>query len=280
MSKTSDRRSQTWAVLRLEHTVEFIRAYYERADDDDDDDSKPLPFIASTEGVKGDGFDLRADSWDLSRFKRNNLVLWGHDFFGDRLPIGKADARVDGKELRADITFDPDDEFAQQVQRKYRTGFLNAVSVSWDAIDGKNHLLEISAVPIPMDPDALMERQKRGLADIGKTLSKIIEDDETQLSIHDAEALWVGTAYQMVRLFRRDANDAESVRLRDYKRLSRSYERLGKVAPEFLGRDEIAALEPTTWRGLFLEGEDAAVPELFVINPAVVADEDWWSKPQ
>lgn len=258
--------------------MEFIRAYYERADDDDD--SAPLPFIASTEGVKADGFDLRADSWDLSRFQRNPLVLWGHDFLGERLPIGKADARVDGKVLRADITFDPDDEFAQQVQRKFRNGFLNAVSVSWDAIDGKNHLLEISAVPVPMDPDALMERQRRGLADIGKTLTKLIDDDPQQPT-HDAEALWAGTALQMVRLFRPDTDDAESVRLTQYKRLCRLYERQGKTAPEFLGLAEVQALEPDVWRGLFLCGEHEAVPELFqpVIVPAM-DDNDWWSQPQ
>lgn len=241
--------------------TQFMRAYYERADDEDDS-GKPLPFIASTEGVKGDGFDLRADSWSLDRFKRNPLVLWGHDFFGERLPIGKADARVDGKVLRADITFDPDDEFAQQVERKFRNGFLNAVSVSWDAIDGKNHLLEISAVPIPMDPDALMERQRRGLADLNKSINQILDDD-TQQATADAEALWVGAAYQMVRLFRPDANDAESARLQAYRRLNRAYERQGKTAPEFLGVAELAALDPDTWRGLFLSGEADAVPELF-----------------
>ena len=255
--------------------TQYIRAYYERADDGSDG---PLPFIASTEGVKGDGFDLRADSWDLSRFKRNPLVLWGHDFFGDRLPIGRADARVDGKQLKADITFDPDDDFAQQVARKYRNGFLNAVSVSWDAIDGKNHLLEISAVPVPMDPDALMERQRRGLASIGRSLTELL-DNETQLSAHDAEALWVGTAYQMVRLFRRDASDAESARLQTYRRLCRTYERQGKTAPEFMGAAELAALDLDTWRGLFLAGEPDAVPDLFIDRTPEPAD-DWWSQPK
>ena len=168
------------------------------------------------------------------------------------------------------------DDFAQQVARKYRNGYLNAVSVSWDAIDGKNHLLEISAVPIPMDPDALMERQKRGLADIGRTLTHLI-DDEPTLARADAEALWVGTAYQMVRLFRRDASDAESARLQTYRRLCRTYERQGKTAPEFLGVSELSALDPDTWRGLFLEGEADAVPELFVTIPADNAD-DWWNQ--
>lgn len=251
----------------------YLRAYCERADLPE---SGALPFIASTEGVKADGFDLRADSWDLARFQKNPLVLWSHDFFGERPPIGRADARVDGNVLRADITFDPGDDFAQMIERKYRGGFLNAVSVSWDPIDGKNHLLEISAVPIPMDPDALMERAKRGYAEIGKTLASLI-DDEPRQATQDAEALWVGTAYQMVRLFRRDASDAESVRLSQYRRLARAYERQGKTAPEFMGAAELAALDDVTWRGLFLANEAATVAELFE-TPAIVPVDDWWKQ--
>ncbi|MCG3176913.1 MAG: hypothetical protein MOGMAGMI_01877 [Candidatus Omnitrophica bacterium] len=254
--------------------TQYLRAYYERADDSD---AKTLPFIASTEGVKGDGFDLRADSWELSRFRKNPLVLWSHDFFGERPPIGKADARVDGKVLRADITFDPDDEFAQMIERKYRGGFLNAVSVSWDPIDGKNHLLEISAVPIPMDPDALIERAKRGYAEIGKTLASLIDDETTQQTA-DAEALWTGTAYQMVRLYLPDANDAESARLQTYRRLCRTYERQGKTAPEFLGTAELRALDAETWRGLWLSGEAEAVPELFTRTAVKPAEDDWWTQ--
>lgn len=249
----------------------YLRAYYERADAEAD--SPALPFIASTEGVKGDGFDLRADSWNLSRFERNPLVLWSHDFWGERPPIGRAVARIDGKQLKADITFDPDDDFAQTIERKYRNGFLNAVSVSWDSIDGRNHLLEISAVPIPMDPDALMERQKRGLADIGRTLAALTDDPKPASA--DAEAIWVGTAYQMVRLFRRDASDAESARVQTYRRLVRAYERQNKTAPEFLGAAELAALDDGTWRGLFLAGEAEVLPELFrPAAPAIAPDDE------
>lgn len=118
--------------------------------------------------------------------------------------------------------------------------------------------------------------RQRGYAEIGKTLASLI-DDETQQSTQDAEALWVGTAYQMVRLFRRDASDAESVRLPNYRRLCRSYERLGKTAPEFLGAAELAALDPDTWRGLFLEGEADAVPELFIVTTPAEPD-DWWNQ--
>ena len=255
--------------------TQYLRAFAET----DGSDAGPIRFVASNEGDPGDGFDLKAEDWDFARFLRNPVILWGHDFFGSRLPIGKAlSVGIEGRSMVASVQFDPDDDFAQQVEKKYRAGYLSAVSVSWDAVAGRNHLLEISGVPVPMDPNALMERQKRGLVDIGQQLTQIL-DNETQLSTHDAEALWVGTAYQMVRLFRRDADDAESVRLPIYKRLSRSYERLGKVAPEFLGRDELAVLEPDTWRGLFLEGEAEAIPELFVTTPAIEPD-DWWSQPR
>lgn len=57
------------------------------------------------------------------------------------------------------MTFDPDDEFARAIERKCRNGFLNTVSVGWDSRGDTNELLDISAVPVPGDPDALMERQ-------------------------------------------------------------------------------------------------------------------------
>lgn len=255
--------------------TQYLRAYYQQSEGDDRED-KALPFIASTEGVKADGFDLRADAWSLDRFQRNPLVLWAHDMWGERPPIGRAVARIEDKVLKADITFDPADEFAQTIERKYRTGFLNAVSVSWDAIDGKNHLLEISAVPIPMDPDALMERTRRGYAEIGQTLATLL-DDEPRLARSDAEAIWIGTACQMARLFRPDASDAESVRLQKYRRLCRTYERLDKIPPEFLGIAELAAMDEPTRAGLFLEQEPELVPEFFqspTIEPPVDPTQD------
>ena len=71
-------------------------------------------------------------------------------------------------------------EFARQVERKYRDGFLHAVSVGWDTIelDGRQRydLLDLSAVPVPGDPSAIMERAAgqayrrywKGLSDKGK----------------------------------------------------------------------------------------------------------------
>lgn len=254
----------------------YLRAYCERGDSDDG----PIRFVASTEGVKRDGFDLKAADWDLTRYHSNPVVLWSHGLLSDIPPIGRAVAEVEGNRLMADVTFDQDDPFARMIEAKYRSGFMAGVSVNWDTNrkTNKNELIEISAVPIPLDADALIQRTKRGYADIGKKLASLI-DDETQLSTHDAEALWVGTAYQMVRLFRRDASEAESVRLQTYRRLCRAYERQGKTAPEFMGVTELAALDLDTWRGLFLAGEPDAVPDLFIDRTPEPAD-DWWSQPQ
>lgn len=166
-----------------------IRAY--RAEDDEQSKAQdeagaeggaPIRFTASTEGIKRDGMDLSLAQWDLSNFKRNPVFLWGHDYLGNRLPIGKVKIKPEAEEKRlvADVTFDQEDDFAKQVESKYRNGYLNAVSVGWNTIlpDGKAmdqitkddirlDLLDLSGVPVPGDPDALMERFVRSLQEDG-----------------------------------------------------------------------------------------------------------------
>lgn len=144
-------------------TKQFIRAF--RAAEQPDAEG-PLRFIASTEGVKRDGLEISAAGWQLEHYRANPVVLWGHDYLG-RPPIGRADVTVLGGELLADVTFDRADPFAAEVERKYRAGFLNAVSVGWEVLEQSGNgqrvlqqdLLDISAVPVPGDPDALIQRQ-------------------------------------------------------------------------------------------------------------------------
>jgi len=129
----------------------------------------PVRFTASSPGVKRDGKSLEMGGWNLGNYRRNPVFLWAHSYgmFGNVLPIGRADVTAEPERLVADVTFDQEDPFARQVESKYRRGFLHAVSVGWDEneVDGKvqYELLDISAVPVPGDPDALMERQIAGL---------------------------------------------------------------------------------------------------------------------
>lgn len=137
----------------------------------------PIDFIASTEGIKRDGLDITIEQWDLRNYKKNPVVLWGHDYGGwgssPRPPIGRASVVINKERstLDAAVTFDMSDEFAASIDRKYREGFLNAVSVGWNFVlppgksmgdvnrdEVKADLLDISGVPVPGDPDALKER--------------------------------------------------------------------------------------------------------------------------
>lgn len=246
----------------------YLRGLHVRADDDTST-SGPIRFVASTEGVKRDGLEIKAESWELENYRRNPVFLFGHDYMGSRLPIGRAEVNVEGKNLIASVTFDPDDEFARQVERKYRNGFLYAVSVGWDSRGDTNELLDISAVPVPGDPDALMERQIRGLASIGEKLIELTDEPDTPVG-DDAEAVWQGTALRMARLFTSAADDAFDDR--EYRRLCRTYQRLGKAPPEVPGHlDKLGMAER---RGLFLAGEPDLVPELFAVPTMVQPEAD------
>jgi len=139
-----------------------LRAYHERATEDG-----THIFIASTTGVKRDGLTLDLAGGQIDNYQRNPVFLWAHDYQGRTLPIGKTSRlQLSKTRLRAHVLFDRADPFAAEVERKYDGGFLNAVSIGWVERErgpkgeiSKWELLDISAVPVPGDPDALMERE-------------------------------------------------------------------------------------------------------------------------
>ena len=167
-----------------------------------------LVFMASTPGTKRDGLDTAALPWRVDNYRLNPVVTWSHDFAGRRLPIGRGDVEVlntpAGEFVRAAITFDSADPFAAEVERKYREGFLHAVSVSWDDVgaDGVpvrsgeraayHELLEIAAVPVPGDPLALQEKRGTLLRGMARDLIDALEsadDDAEPTTADDANAL-------------------------------------------------------------------------------------------
>lgn len=168
----------------------YLRGYVQRADDDQGDDAagKPLTIVAATEGRKGDGLNLTMKGAELGRFDANPVVGYGHSYWGrDGLPIGRSDKTwIDGDSLKMAVVFDQDDDFARKVERKYRNKIMNAFSIGFDvwniADDGTPEgweLFEVSAVPLPMDPNAIVESGRdgqlalaRGLLDIPDALSE------------------------------------------------------------------------------------------------------------
>lgn len=157
------------------------------------DDGRLLGVIGSTAAV--DRYDeiIDQNSWDLEHYKKNPVILWAHNLsFGeDRPPIGRADKVevVDG-ELVFDIQFDLKDTFAADIFRKYKEKFLNAFSVGFiphafgEDDDGhlilmKNELLELSAVPVPANPEALQALKQRSFAVRSwKSMVKDAEDSQ------------------------------------------------------------------------------------------------------
>ncbi len=159
----------------------YLRGVAQRAEGDDEPGG-PIRFVVATEGRKADGLNLSMDGLDLDRFLANPVVMYGHDYFGrESLPIGRAESVevVDGQ-LMADTVFDMSDEFAARVDAKYRGGFLNAVSVSFDIHDMDEEtgdvsaweMIEYSAVPVPLDPDAVAESGRLRAFEVASALAE------------------------------------------------------------------------------------------------------------
>lgn len=244
---------------------EFLRAYCDREAAAKGEEGSAIRFTVATEGVKRDGLNLVISGARLDNYRKNPIVTWAHDLFGRNLPIGRAEIIVDGNQMDADITFDQEDEFARQIESKYRRGYLHAVSINWNSlrINGRDvtdwELLEIAAVPVPGDPDALMQRQYQALKEL------LEPEDEDALSPTDTgsgrrsgEDAWQAIATDMVRLFLPGSDDPDDRREKQYKALLPKYRRLGKVPPEFCAKEDLDGLDLEEIRGLFLEGE----PEL------------------
>lgn len=133
---------------------------------------RKMAFTISTAAVDRDGDTIDPKGWDLGAYKSNPVVLWAHDY--SRPPLGKAvnlEMTKDG--LRADVEFLPAgmDPFADMIHDMVKGGFLNATSVGFKGKDfsrskDREHgydfksqeLLEFSIVPVPSNPEALVQR--------------------------------------------------------------------------------------------------------------------------
>ena len=130
-----------------------------------------------TEDIARDGMILRADGVDTEAYMDNPVVLWNHGADPQRgaVPIAKTVdmQRVDGG-LRATVEW-AEDEFAQEIKRKVKRGFISAVSFAWKTeeaeqkeVDGRSvpvisrsDMTEFSFVGVPADKGALVIQRSR-----------------------------------------------------------------------------------------------------------------------
>ncbi len=130
-------------------------------------------FVAS-EPVPDRYEDIVDASWLLDNYRRNPVVLYGHDWSAP--PIGRAvQIEVRDQRLIAEVEFDTEDEDSARIAGKVERGFLNAVSVGFrpgrvidrsqlpeedprhgehGAVLFDNELLELSVVAVPALPSA------------------------------------------------------------------------------------------------------------------------------
>ena len=142
-----------------------------------DTESRTLDFTISNDTVDSYRDVINADGWVLDRYLKNPVVLWAHSHWTP--PVARAtNVRVEGKSLKASAEFASRDisTFADDVFKMLKAGFLKATSVgfiplewTWDDERGgfnflKQELFEFSIVPVPANPDTLMNAIANGRA--------------------------------------------------------------------------------------------------------------------
>ena len=182
--------------------------------------SRPIMMVASLETEDRAGDLIRASGWDLRAYESNPIVLWAHEY--SRPAIGRSlRTRIEGDALVAEVEFAPT-PFAQEVRALYLAGFMRGVSVGFRALETeprtasngrpatlfkRQELLEISAAPVPLNPDALARPHalagrgsaaySNGIADIDLAEMHVTADSEATVeALREIGEIW----HEMARL--------------------------------------------------------------------------------
>jgi HK97 family phage prohead protease len=117
------------------------------------------------------------ESWDLTRFIKNPLILAVHDDQSIKSIIGKASEvkqTLRGLEMRITLASLFEEPATEDIEKKLRGGLLRGVSVGFSygterkemrdgvevSVFSNNELNEVSLVPIPADENALVDTEE------------------------------------------------------------------------------------------------------------------------
>jgi len=138
-------------------------------------DSRRITFTISTGAVDRQGDTIAVDGWKLDNYLKNPVVLFAHRY--DQLPVAKAISLVkEAGALKATAEFPEKGLYplADTVYEMLKAGFLRATSVGFRPLKSvhneerpgwamdfiEQELLEFSVVPVPCNPEALMDAAK------------------------------------------------------------------------------------------------------------------------
>jgi len=156
-----------------------------------------LEFVGSTEMVDRDGEVIRMNGWQLKNYRKNPVFMWAHDYHSP--PIGRANlVHTDARGLMFQVEFADEETypFADTIYKLYKGGFLKATSVGFIPLeweDGKDdkaprriykkqELLELSGVPVPANPEALVSARDQGCITAKEfdAFNQVIEVDDVR----------------------------------------------------------------------------------------------------
>lgn len=131
-------------------------------------DGRPIRAVLTTADRAADGLALVMSGARLDRYRANPVILWGHSH--SELPIGRVvDLRVHNSHMDAELQFSRANPKGEMVEALIREGTLSGISIGFDPqeIDRDGtvsvwELLEVSAVPVPMDASALVTSRAVG----------------------------------------------------------------------------------------------------------------------
>jgi HK97 family phage prohead protease len=141
-----------------------------------DDENRIIEYVGSNQSI--DRYSTRLMGWKLKDYKRNPVFLWAHRY--DMPPVGRTvDVKEDKEtgELRFRVQYAPREiyPFAGTIYDMVKEGYLSAVSVGFSPgkVEFKedenihelrdNDLMELSQVPVPANPQALVNAFQRGM---------------------------------------------------------------------------------------------------------------------
>lgn len=143
---------------------------------------RTIRFIATDASVDRDREVITSEGWDFKNFKKNPSFLWAHNY--SQPPVGKV-TRIKfekGTGHLMDVEFADRETyaFADTIFKLYKGGFLNAVSVGFIVKERvvpedrntpikltKKELLELSAVPVPANPNAIQQNSIKSAVEDG-----------------------------------------------------------------------------------------------------------------
>ena len=146
--------------------------------------------IASTEAVDRVGDSLKVNDWNFKNFKKNPVLQAGHDYHPlSTIGIAK-NICVENNQVIFEPQFHEITSLAREVKKMYEEKYLTAWSVGFIPAKeegGKHELLEVSAVAVPANAEALTTLSQKSIEngtkdeekEINNFIKKLKEKKET-----------------------------------------------------------------------------------------------------